>query len=108
MGKGKAKQKQKGTIDRQNFSDASIQLFHPAHDGEYASSFLILSVGDERLAFNCGEGFQRLCAECKVWSCALAKPLHRNHVYTDMKQQLISVLHLSRSNGLHHLDSQAC
>lgn len=73
MGKGKAKQKQRGTIDRQNFSDASIQLFHPAHDGKYASSFLILSVGDERLAFNCGEGFQRLCAECKVchapWPC---------------------------------------
>lgn len=68
MAKGKATPKQRGSKDQLNFSDATVQLFHPAHDGDFAVSFLILSVGDERVAFNCGEGFQRMCAECKACS----------------------------------------
>lgn len=49
-----------------NFSDANVQLFHPAHEGDQASTTVILTVGDEQLAFNCAEGFQRMCSECNV------------------------------------------
>lgn len=49
-----------------NFSDASVQLFHPAYEGDQASTTVILTVGDEQLAFNCVEGFQRMCSECNV------------------------------------------
>lgn len=77
MGKGrkaearvKAKETKAGAKNSDlNFSDASVQLFHPSHEGDQASTTVILTVGEERLAFNCVEGFQRMCSECNVRRC---------------------------------------
>jgi hypothetical protein len=69
LGKGKKlKQRTAHTerVEDTNYSDLNVQLFHPAHEEDHASTQLILAAGDERLAFNCGEGFQRMCTECSV------------------------------------------
>ena len=48
------------------FSDASLQILHVLHEvGDHAPS-VILTVGDERMCFNCAEGFQRCSHEAQV------------------------------------------
>jgi hypothetical protein len=57
----------KAPNDPTNFSDSSLQVLHVLHEvGDHTPS-AILSVGDDRLVFNCGEGFQRCSSEGQVW-----------------------------------------
>lgn len=56
----------KSVADPTNFSDAYLQSLNVLHEvGDHTPSVL-LTVGDDRLCFNCGEGFQRCCAEKQV------------------------------------------
>jgi tRNase Z endonuclease len=62
MGKKSAKRQQDPTA----FSDASAQVLHVLHEvGDHTPSLLLI-IGDQRLVFNCGEGFQRCCSETGV------------------------------------------
>jgi hypothetical protein len=56
----------KSVADPRNFSDAALQSLNVLHEvGDHTPSVL-LTVGDDRLCFNCGEGFQRCCNEKQV------------------------------------------
>lgn len=59
-------------VEPANFSDASLQILHVLHEvGDHAPS-AILAVGDQRICFNCAEGFQRCAGEGQV--CTAAPP----------------------------------
>ena len=61
--------------DATNFSDASLQVLRVLHEVGDHTPCALLSVGDDRLCFNCPEGFQRCCAEGQVR--LLCAPVYR-------------------------------
>jgi hypothetical protein len=57
---------QKTKSDPLNFSDANLQIVHVLHEAGYHVPSAILTVGEEKICFNCAEGFQRCSAEGQV------------------------------------------
>ena len=74
MGKsgGKTASETKTPANPTNFSDASIQSLHVLHEAGDHTPTVLLTVGDDRLCFNCGEGFQRCCTEKQVRAALVA------------------------------------